>query len=381
MPLLVSLIGTTDEYVSPADSMDIGGRHNAVFLEVPRTAHIEILRIAAEGPRKEPDVAVRMLRRELFAAALTGSKDDLACHEFYINPDDIDDYVDPLDLPAIEQIEQINKINHVVLIVHGIRDDGFWTKRVARHVKKLGDRTVVRAASPSYGFFSALQFMWPPARHDGAKWLLDQYALVRSHFPYATRVSFVGHSNGTWLCKRALQLCRTVHLERIVFAGSVVRTDHDWATLDDRYGSVLNVYAKDDWVVAFLPGLMERFGWRTLDVGGAGNRGFGLPAHGVTNLGPVKGGHGAALKEAWWPKLAAFVVDGSVPSVFNSDLDRSSLSKRALKWIRTIIVTLGGLAIVAFIIDLLMVFLGPWQGGGLSFALLSIAFYRLLRFY
>ncbi len=121
-----------------------------------------------------------------------------------------------------------------------------------------------------------------------------------------------------------------VHLERIAFAGSVVRTDYRWANEPKDEGSrkrgrrgrvidsVLNIVATRDLVVACLPGAFQRLGLRPLGVGGAGAAGFSYTPSGaegpkVHNFRYVSGGHGAGVDEPMWQAMARFIVDGELP--------------------------------------------------------------------
>ena len=90
------------------------------------------------------------------------------------------------------------------MVIHGIRDNGFWTKRVAREIKNLGrtEKINVRAPTPSYGYFSMWDFIKPGGREQATYWFMEQYANIKSHFPDA-KISFVGHSNGTYIAARS----------------------------------------------------------------------------------------------------------------------------------------------------------------------------------
>lgn len=75
---------------------------------------------------------------------------------------DIDDYLDPMDLVLETPEQKVEEhVEHVVIIVHGIRDNGFWTKRVAKELKTLArvEQISLRAPTPSYGYFSMWDFV------------------------------------------------------------------------------------------------------------------------------------------------------------------------------------------------------------------------------
>lgn len=292
-----------------------------------------------------------------------------------MNHADIDDWLDDMDRPVLPpDLAPEDPVDHVVFIVHGIRDNGFWTKRIARQVKELArqrpaptpthgsaPRTLcISAPSPSYGFFSMWDFVNPWGREDATCWFLEKYAEIRVRWPDVP-VSYIGHSNGTYLAANALADCRMVAFRRVVFAGSVVRTDYPWRDLGRRVGSVLNLMATSDWVVACLPGAFERLGWTGAGVGGAGFEGFqeAPPSRDASTATPqvhnfrfIAGDHGAGIAEPLWPDIAGFIVDGTLPKQAPNDPARPRQRSpsqqrwgRRAKWAPLIIVAvLAGLA-------------------------------------
>ena len=93
----------------------------------------------------------------------------------------------------------------VVFVVHGIRDKGYWTRKIARVVVRKGrqmSRRVV-ALAPTYGYFAMLPFLFPWTRRAKVEWLLDLYVTVKCWHPGAD-VSFIGHSNGTYILAGAV---------------------------------------------------------------------------------------------------------------------------------------------------------------------------------
>ena len=154
---------------------------------------------------------------------------------------------------------------------------------------------------------------------------MDSYTETLAQFPNLARVDFVGHSNGTYLLARALTDYPDLRVRKVVFAGSVVRSDFDWQTIFARrqVTSVSNYVASDDWVVALFPTFFEQRPWRWLfrnDVGSAGFNGFrdgnappvsqiDLPSTGtvdVRNVGFIRGSHGGFLKHI--DSIVAFLL-------------------------------------------------------------------------
>ncbi len=312
LPQMINLLGTTDDIVSPADCLEPSPSSNEIFWEVPGTGHLQILDLT--GPDSEK-------RKKIVLMAILGTKEKVRePHDWVVAQDDLNDFFDEFDRPIIiEAANSTERVTHAVIVMHGIRDHGFWTKRIGRRIKRLGGRTFNRAPSPGYGYFSVLDFMNVWRRKKQARWLLEQYADIRSCFRGA-KISFVGHSNGTYLLKSAMDIAPTMRFKHIYLAGSVLRTDVDWS----RYagdasdsiiqGKILNVRANRDWVVGMLPFAMQKMGLKFLDVGGAGYDGF------ENKLAPnrfreitVHGPHQAGVRENSWDMVADFTMQGTFP--------------------------------------------------------------------
>ena len=145
----------------------------------------------------------------------------------------------------------------------------------------------------------------------------------------ASDFAYVGHSNGTYLLAKALELCPAMRFKRVVFAGSVVRCRYDWNRFVPAGGTpswqveqILNYVATADWVVAIFPHGLERLG--VPDLGGAGHLGFTGDDTPVTNIEYVVGGHGAALRDKYWDEMSAFVLEGAAPQAHLPDTVQSA---------------------------------------------------------
>lgn len=309
LPLIVNLLGTRDEFIAPSDCVEPSPPDEHLFLEVPSTNHLLMLKVD-DGT----DEAER--RREIIKLAFDGTPEEIKSRtDLIVLRDDLNDYFDELDRPESILLDRdVASVKHAVIVLHGIRDHGFWTKRIAKRIKSRGVRTLFRAPSPSYGYFSVLDFLNPRRRKRQARWLLQQYADVRSCFRDA-KISFVGHSNGTYLLKEALSMSKAMELNRVYLAGSVLRRDLDW----DEFGpqikeEILNIKSTGDWVVGCLPSAMERMMLKFLDVGGAGFYGFtGEPKTVKLIERSIKGSHNSGISEKAWNGIANFIVDGTVP--------------------------------------------------------------------
>lgn len=339
---LVQLLGSRDNIVSPDDMMDVAvdgvanGSH--VLLDMPATGHVDTVKMG--------DEAGADVRRALLQDALTLSIEQLAGHPKAISSALLSDGSTP-------QPEE--EVTDVVFVVHGIRDKGFWTAKVAREVKREaaarplpgGQERHVRSMTESYGYLAMLPFLWVGVRRMKAAWLMDRYVDARARYPSA-KFHFVGHSNGTYLAARSLSDYPAAIFERIVFAGSVVRTDFAWEQLitkpQPQVRAVLNYVASNDLVVGIFPAAL---GW--FDLGGAGHAGFRdihlhpkgskVPRVFPRTIGQETsyqvqfshGGHGSAIVETQWDEIARFIVSGTAPLSQSPDyVGTQSLAARIL---------------------------------------------------
>jgi pimeloyl-ACP methyl ester carboxylesterase len=296
--LTVQLLGSVDDMVAPEDNLDLVTGRNFVYLDVPFSGHLTILNLdeSSEG-RARAAVVLR---------ALTRSRDELK--EEAVVPNDL--------MPQPPRDE----VTDVIFVIHGIRDEGFWTHKIARKVKARGreKNRVFETETSGYGYFPMLPFLLARGRRRKVEWFMDQYTEDLALYPNAD-FSFIGHSNGTYLLARALEDYPACRFKHVVFAGSVVRTGYDWdALIDaDRVTAVLNYVATADWVVAWFPKALEML--RLQDLGSAGHDGFvAMPSrHGCSSgrcqIKFVQGGHGAALHERHWDTMAYFAVNGELP--------------------------------------------------------------------
>lgn len=289
---VVQLLGTEDDLVPPSDNIDTATGTAFIYLEVPRSGHANVVKMdehTAEGAGR-----ARVLR-EALAMPRNAST---------LRPQAL------ADAPTPDQ-----SVQDVVFVMHGIRDEGYWTEKIGSRVLRAAEaanppRKVALEVS-SYGYFPMLSFLRPGARQEKVEWLMDRYTHAKARYPNA-RISYIGHSHGTYLMLKALEDYPAVRFHRVVFAGSVVRSDEDWAAhLGTRVGGVLNFAASADWVVAFFPNALQQLNLQ--DLGGAGHRGFESTAPGlvqVANGQYARGAHSAALAEDWWNAIAGYVLHG-----------------------------------------------------------------------
>lgn len=286
----VQLLGTVDDLVAPSDNIDLVSGRDFIYMDVPYSGHQDVVRMDDSMPGRE--------RRRVFLEALTQDAETLSNRNLV--PDDAG------------LLEARNKVTDVIFVVHGIRDVGYWTQKIARRVEALGNAPprIYASETSTYGYFAMIPFLLPWRRREKVHWLMDQYVEAKGLYPSA-RFSYMGHSNGTYLLARALRDYRACRFERVVFAGSVVRTDYDWQTPLQRgqVEGILNYIATADWVVACFPGALEMLDIQ--DLGSAGHNGFKCESPALAQIQYVHGGHGAALTEDHWDDIAKFLVSAN----------------------------------------------------------------------
>lgn len=355
----VQLLGSVDDFVAPDDNVDFavdfadsGKDRSFFYINVSGSDHASVVQM---NQRSDPRVEIR--RARLIEAVRDDAK-ELEQSPFGVSRDLMADNLPP---------EPDDSVTDVVFVIHGIRDRGFWTQKIAAAVKQSALRNPrdesgrprkFCSVTASYGYFAMGPFMFPWVRWQKAAWLMDRYTEARACYPRA-EFSYVGHSNGTYLLAHALRAYPAARFKNVVFAGSVVRCDYDWLRFMSGEGMeperkarvqrVLNYVATADWVVAMLPKAVQPL--RNFDLGSAGFDGFKQadPGSGIHEVRYVKGSHSAGLVESQWDEIAKFVVTGEAPTDVNTDYDHGQ-NPFWKKWsARATPVFAGGVAIVLVI--------------------------------
>jgi pimeloyl-ACP methyl ester carboxylesterase len=327
----VQLLGTVDDFVAPDDNVDFavdfaddGNGRSFFYINVHGSDHSSVVKM-----NQRLDTKVQT-RRERLTEAVSQSAQQLEQSLFRVAREHMADSLPPAP---------DDKVTDVVFVIHGIRDKGFWTQKIAAAVKQAaignpidetGKKRKFSSVTASYGYFAMGPFMFPWVRWQKAAWLMDRYTEAKACYPCA-KFSYVGHSNGTYLLAHALHAYPAARFKNVVFAGSVVRCDYDWRRFmvgdsvgpewKPRVQRVLNYVATADWVVAMLPKAMQPL--RRFDLGSAGFDGFiqADPKADIHEVRYVKGSHSAGLVETQWDEIAKFVVTGEVPAGGNADYD------------------------------------------------------------
>lgn len=305
-PVVVQLLGTQDDLVPPTDNIDPVSFKDFSYLEVGHSNHSNVIEMAlpvTNGETTSGDYTISYcenLSKIEFSDKDPKAQQLRACVLLKALSHEKIDY---------EETAKNKKITDVVFVIHGIRDLGFWTEKIAKRIKDKGresDKEFLTFNS-SYGYFPMLSFLRPNAREQKVQWFVDEYTRARAQHPDA-RFHFVGHSHGTYLFARALEKYDAIKFNNVVFAGSVVKQDYDWGSkfANKNVSQVLNFTATFDWVVAWFPNAIEALDWQ--DLGSAGHDGFTSLSPNLYQVENIIGDHGAALDERNWNAIANFIL-------------------------------------------------------------------------
>jgi predicted esterase len=341
MPVTIQILGEMDDLVSASDNIDLQAGYNFVYLNAPRgTTHTGVVDMS------QPDM------ERVFCRALLAPDDQLGSE---------------YETPEAQRPDP--SVTQVVFIMHGIRDFGGWTRRLAsvlRQKAREKGRTLVPVTS-SYGYFPMLKFLLFSERQKNVRWFMDQYTEALAKYPAAGPADFAGHSNGTYLLASALRRYAACTFGRAVFAGTVVPRAFEWDEMvrHGRVGAIRNYVATSDWIVGVFPRLFERYG----DIGGAGLFGFEREPAAGNEFHYLRGGHGAGVSVANLDSIAGFLLQEephAPPSSITRDRQASAailLSK--LHWVVWLLL-LGVVAVGAW-----------WVSFGWAPALVPYAWLRI----
>lgn len=338
-PLVVQILGTGDDIVAPSDNIDLATGLPFFYIEAAQSDHLNVLDFDKADPKH---------RREPFMAALYGDK--AALRKVAMSPRRVLDLHDEArdDLDADDSkhpevtLKPCDEVRQVVFVIHGIRDYGYWTKKLAARIKQIARHAGIpcRSVTSTYGYFPMGPFLTRTARRRRVEWLLDQYVTAKALYPNA-EFHFVGHSNGTYLFAGALNACPAITFERAVLAGSVIPSGFAWRKYFDsrQLGGLVNYVATNDWVVASIPRVLQWLGFvdkalrlKEPGLGSGGHDGFRLrdenyPAY--TEVHYAKGAHSAALNAEHWDDIGHFTVNGTRLPTPKERLRQTLLSRMA----------------------------------------------------
>jgi hypothetical protein len=411
---VVQLLGTKDDLVAPEDNIDLVTGQDFIYLEMPDCGHNTVVEMDAPSGEKIPadrrnsrsfyrQLPSRRGRGELFSRAIESPEaddfmeniQDLALHPQRDDWEIIDEATQQAqsvqaagNVTAETQLSNLGasglsskrnrvtgsqKVTDIAFVIHGIRDLGYWTQKVAWRIREYGLEPARNFAcvTRSYGYFPMWPFLFPARRRQHVEWLVDQVLDVKARYPDAT-MHDCGHSNGTYLLARALEDHPFLKFKHVVFAGSVVRDNYPWREMIDRgqVTGVLNYIATADLVVGWFPKLFQSLPLirRLNDIGGGGFDGFAdlstltktedsfSESRPAFQIAYVRGGHGAAIGEHSWGGIARAIVDGKLERpaapVFQNKQSRwiAALSRwPVIVWIILLLILYGFLCLTLWV--------------------------------
>lgn len=315
---IIQLLGTIDDLVSPDDNIDLVSGKNFIYLEMPYSGHVDVIDLTNNKKVKfnNESCEIGEIRSKILLKALKN----------------IDKELKPESIEISKEFEIIPNplVTDVVFIVHGIRDKGYWTKKIGQRILKESRKQNLNGKcfeieTTSYGYFPMLNFLLPSIRRSKVEWLMEQYAKNSVMYPNA-EFSFIGHSNGTYILSKALKeypLCRFKH---VFFAGSVVNHYYDWKKMiqDRKVNHIYNIVASQDYVVGIFPNALRFLRFTAL--GAAGYVGFkphSTSIKGISQFISIKGGHGEAISETYWDHITHFILTGNIKNDLINDSDES----------------------------------------------------------
>ncbi|GAA5129198.1 hypothetical protein JIN84_03060 [Luteolibacter yonseiensis] len=325
-PTVVQLLGDTDDLVDKDDSRDVNvSGKRFVWVQLNQTNHQNIVDLGDKCTpvsRLDAEGKIKRARRDLFLRSF-GDDDEIRVLKRMS--------------PGVPEAEDYD-VTEGVIVLHGIRDLGQWTsdfvtplqeKFIAKKEKEKADdkkqrivleetlRTLderlrqdsdpallkekeeaeadlailkrkVRTPKllvyrPSYGYFPMGSFLVWQERQKNVRWFMDELTELMAKYPNMETIHFVGHSNGTYVLASALTKYKALKVDKVIFAGSVVRQDYFanvGSSLEGRVGGIRNYVGSSDWVVGIFPHFFESglTSWINPDIGAAGYYGFEKPA-------------------------------------------------------------------------------------------------------
>lgn len=280
--MVVQLAGLRDTVVDASDHVDLLSGRTFHYLPVEGTSHHALVQLDSTPAGQD--------RKAKFLTALQGNGS--------------------LPGEAVPNVAQPDKtVTQVLLLMHGIRDYGKWTEDVRNEIQK---NTAVRAEITNYDYLPLLPFLLGLGRNRQVRLLMDRYAEARSRYPNAA-VSFLGHSNGTYVMASALRRYPACRFARVAFLGSILHRRFPWRReMQACVGQLRNYVATADCVVAIFPSFFEAV--RILpvnrDFGSAGHTGFTQVDDRFQNVTYIEGGHGAGLEPKHRGAVLSFLMDG-----------------------------------------------------------------------
>jgi len=160
---------------------------------------------------------------------------------------------------------------HLIVLVHGIRDPGFWQDDLKAHFERHPHTSVVTAKTDVVDLFRFLSPIVAMRRRpvERIKSVIEN--AIAAHKD--AEVTIIAHSFGTWMVSKILHEDTNIAIDRLVLCGAIVPNDFRWdrvqkINLRNRRRSIVNEYSPlDFWP---LTAKVTTYGY-----GNTGSRGIG----------------------------------------------------------------------------------------------------------
>jgi hypothetical protein len=237
-----------------------------------------------------------------------------------------------------------SEVRALLFLVPGIRDWGFrWRHRV----KKLVDRKYagVKIVPAQYGWFSTWDFL--VRRRKRVRQWTDAYSREMALLADQPEVRSVvlAHSYGTYAVARALCLYSDIKLDRVYFAGSVLKQTFEWHSLRPNQLSQLSRFRNACGTNDYWVGLMSNgLGLIFRDLGAAGFLGFETPPPNSDVI-KLTGGHSAFSQDGALENAIDFLLaDGIIAC--EPGPDPGTVGEQLAQWAPMLFLIVVGAAFV-----------------------------------
>ncbi|VEP13123.1 membrane hypothetical protein [Hyella patelloides LEGE 07179] len=283
LPKTVQVLGTKDRYVSPDDSIDIFVYQDSSQEIIESGTHTNI--IAVNGVEDNNYQNFKHFLSDEYATRTSRSQ---------------------------RELRNTTKPTDIIIIMHGIRDRGSWLEKLEKRIENYAESNnelIVKTFLVNYTRFPIKDFLDDNKSREKAEALFGAYIQAKALSSESTKIHFIGHSNGTYIFAKALELSQKIKFERAYLCGSVLPQIYPWENFTTRLNLIRNDCARWDLPVGFLCEALNFWGIKRL--GMAGYAGFTSENRGgmtIKEYKYLKGGHGAALNDRNYDSIAKFLL-------------------------------------------------------------------------
>jgi len=200
--------------------------------------------------------------------------------------------------------------SNVVFILHGVRaSNSGWVQQLKEKIhQEYPDTEII---TPSYGYFSAFNFVLPGLRQSNITWFRNQYSYYFAKYP-SIDFHFIGHSNGTYILGESLKESPGIKFKRVYLAGSVLPREYCWRHIFDnnQIEKLCNARSSLDWPVGILCNGLRGVGM--LDIGTGGFDGFFIGDDRLEEVYYFDGDHGKPLEKSYHSSIIQFILNARI---------------------------------------------------------------------